>query len=525
MRTSQQKYRTQGILGIPYSDVNQQYLLGSELGEGVAGTVRICTALGGKDGQSSALACKTVRKKTLTSATSVRQLRREVRALREAGDHPSVVALKDVLEDGENVHLIMELCQGGDLFDRIKQWKRFSEGEASRVTQTILSVLRNCHAKGIAHRDVKPENILLKSWTSNTDVKLVDFGQAEFFTVGQKMTKPVGSKYYVAPEVLDCSYGPEADLWSLGVTLYILLSGSPPFMAKKQKDLFQKIKVGVYDIETGPWRRISNKAKHLVCRMLCSDPSRRITAEEALVHPWILQQCGVHAPIRSLSHTLPVQEALQKSHNFGVCEKDKSSGTFPKCKTDPAPPSVPQTPIIPLSRISTNNTDNASIYSSSRKSVDYDSSESRQFLDPWVQFSKNSSLSSSSSPLRNRYSTDETTSSPSSEPSSPSSPSKNSDSPTKRHSSSSRFRFSFSSQISTPPSSWSQRVFAPIADVAWYNPRAKNAKCTFRLSTSSERESESERRSMERRSHGCFRPCGSNEMGAMEEMETRAIVH
>lgn len=274
-------------MDIAYADVAQHYSLGAELGEGAAGVVRRCT-----DRRTGELmACKSVAKNGPGGAVELENVHMEVRALKVVGSHPAVVGLRSVLEDEEHVHIVIDICEGGDLFDRIKVKKKYLEKDAARVCRSLASIVHFCHSKGIMHRDLKPENVLLVSQNSDTDIKLADFGQAVFFTPGVRLTEMVGTLYYIAPEVLNSSYGPEADVWSLGIILYILLSGGPPFYGKKQESTMAKIRSGTLNLENGPWKNISEEAKDLVRQMLCSDPSKRITAEKAKGHPWIRQQC------------------------------------------------------------------------------------------------------------------------------------------------------------------------------------------------------------------------------------------
>ncbi|CAI5940523.1 unnamed protein product, partial [Closterium sp. NIES-64] len=196
----------------------------------------------------------------------------------------------------QHVHLVMELCAGGELFDRIKAKGRYSEPQAAAVVATVARVLQQCHAAGVIHRDVKPENILLCTKQSDTDVKLIDFGVATFFQPGVPCTDMAGSPYYLAPEVLAESYGPEADVWSTGVVLYILLSGLPPFWAPNNEAIFQAIKAAPVNLVRPPWPSVSGEVRDLVRRMLEKRPEDRITLAEVLEHPWILRHTRASAP-------------------------------------------------------------------------------------------------------------------------------------------------------------------------------------------------------------------------------------
>ncbi|CAI5972377.1 unnamed protein product [Closterium sp. NIES-64] len=217
----------------------------------------------------------------------IEDVRREVAVMEMLKGHPSIVNLRNAFEDAQDVHLIMELCEGGELFDRIKLRGKFPEADAARVIRTVVLVLRHCHGAGIMHRDLKPENILLVSNNSDTDLKVIDWGVATFFQKGKPCTDMAGSPYYLAPEVLAEKYGPEADIWSAGVVLYILLCGLPPFWGTTNDAIFEAIKQATLNLVRPPWPSISDEAKDLVVRMLTRNPKKRITAEEILDHPWI----------------------------------------------------------------------------------------------------------------------------------------------------------------------------------------------------------------------------------------------
>ena len=147
--------------------------------------------------------------------------------------HPNIVTLKGAFEDKHDVHIVMELCSGGELFDRIAARGHYSERAAAILTKTIVSVVDYCHKNNVIHRDLKPENFLLADKREDAPLKVTDFGLSVFYKEGEVFTDTVGSAFYVAPEVLKGKYGKEADVWSCGVILYILLSGTPPFWGGK----------------------------------------------------------------------------------------------------------------------------------------------------------------------------------------------------------------------------------------------------------------------------------------------------
>ncbi|KAL0317209.1 UNVERIFIED_CONTAM: Calcium-dependent protein kinase [Sesamum angustifolium] len=169
-------------------------------------------------------------------------------------------------EDVVAVHLIMELCAGGELFDRIIQRGHYTERKAAELTRTIVGVVEACHSLGVMHRDLKPENFLFVDQKEDSLLKTIDFGLSIFFKPGEKFNDVVGSPYYVAPEVLRKRYGPEADVWSAGVIVYILLSGVPPFWAESEQGIFEQVLHGDLDFTSDPWPSISEDAKDLLLK-------------------------------------------------------------------------------------------------------------------------------------------------------------------------------------------------------------------------------------------------------------------
>ncbi|URD97826.1 calcium-dependent protein kinase [Musa troglodytarum] len=281
------------VLGHKTPNIRDLYILGRKLGQGQFGTTYLCTEIAtGND-----YACKSIGKRKLISKEDVEDVRREIQIMHHLSGHKNVVTIKGAYEDALYVHIVMELCSGGELFDRIIERGHFSERKAAELIRIIVGVVEACHSLGVMHRDLKPENFLLVNKDDDSSLKAIDFGLSVFFKPGQIFTDVVGSPYYVAPEVLCKHYGPEADVWTAGVILYILLSGVPPFWAAQQ-GIFDAIMKGVIDFDSDPWPLISESAKDLIKKMLCSLPSERLTAHQVLCHPWVCEH-GV-APDRAL---------------------------------------------------------------------------------------------------------------------------------------------------------------------------------------------------------------------------------
>lgn len=271
------------ILGKPYEDVKSRYTIGRELGRGQFGVTYLCT----DNLNGHRYACKSIAKRKLVTKNDKEDMRREIQIMQHLSGQPNIVEFKGAYEDKHSVHLVMELCAGGELFDRIIAKGHYSERAAASICRAIVNVVHICHFMGVMHRDLKPENFLLSSKDENAALKATDFGLSVFIEEGKVYRDIVGSAYYVAPEVLRRRYGKEIDIWSAGVILYILLSGVPPFWAETEKGIFDAILQGHIDFESSPWPSISSSAKDLVRRMLTQDPKRRITSAQVLEHPWL----------------------------------------------------------------------------------------------------------------------------------------------------------------------------------------------------------------------------------------------
>ncbi|KAF6147766.1 hypothetical protein GIB67_006739 [Kingdonia uniflora] len=207
----------------------------------------------------------------------------------DVSPHPNVIHLYDVYEDSKGVHLILELCSGGELFDRIVAQERYNEAGAAVVVQQIASGLSALHQANIVHRDLKPENCLFLNESERSPLKIMDFGLSSV----EEFTDPVvglfGSIDYVSPEALSQGrISSASDMWSLGVILYILLSGYPPFHATSNRHKQQLILAGDFSFDEHTWKNISSSAKQLISSLLTVDPHKRPNAQELLLHPWVI---------------------------------------------------------------------------------------------------------------------------------------------------------------------------------------------------------------------------------------------
>ncbi|KAH9651740.1 calcium-dependent protein kinase 9 [Citrus sinensis] len=266
------------ILGKAYEDVQLHYTIGREVGRGEFGITYLCT----ENSTGLEFACKSIPKRKLVKDVEKDDVRREIEIMRHLSGQPNIVQFKAAYEDDQFVHIVMELCAGGELFDRIVARGHYSERAAASVFRVIMNVVNVCHSKGVMHRDLKPENFLFTTGDENAVVKATDFGLSAFIEEGKAYREIVGSPYYIAPEVLSQSYGKEADIWSAGVILYILLCGVPPFWAETDQGVAQAILKGEINFQRDPFPSISSSAIELVRRMLTQDPKRRITVAQVL---------------------------------------------------------------------------------------------------------------------------------------------------------------------------------------------------------------------------------------------------
>ncbi|XP_077097417.1 calcium/calmodulin-dependent protein kinase (CaM kinase) II beta 1 isoform X33 [Siphateles boraxobius] len=281
-----------------------EYQLYEELGKGAFSVVRRCVKL--STGQE--YAAKIINTKKL-SARDHQKLEREARICRLL-KHSNIVRLHDSISEEGFHYLLFDLVTGGELFEDIVAREYYSEADASHCIHQILDSVHHIHQHDIVHRDLKPENLLLASKCKNAAVKLADFGLAiEVQGDQQAWFGFAGTPGYLSPEVLRKeAYGKPVDIWACGVILYILLVGYPPFWDEDQHKLYQQIKAGAYDFPSPEWDTVTPEAKNLINQMLTINPAKRITAQEALKHPWVCQR----STVASMMHRQETVECLKK---------------------------------------------------------------------------------------------------------------------------------------------------------------------------------------------------------------------
>mmetsp|Transcript_53823 Transcript_53823/g.122435 ORF Transcript_53823/g.122435 Transcript_53823/m.122435 type:complete len:569 (-) Transcript_53823:235-1941(-) len=253
------------------------------MGEGSYGTVKRCV----NQATGAVRAVKTIHK-NLLKERSMKQLKEEIDVMKVM-DHPHILKLYESFDDRRRIYLILELCEGGELFDRIVKAKRFTERTGAILVRQMLLAINYMHQNNIIHRDLKPENFL---FATHDDVevaplKLIDFGLSKRFTQGEALNTKAGTPYYVSPEVLQGKYSEKCDVWSVGVILYVCLSGSPPFYGRDTKAVLAAVTRANFNFEKRAWTAVSDRAKDAVSKLLSKDPNARPSASEALAFDWL----------------------------------------------------------------------------------------------------------------------------------------------------------------------------------------------------------------------------------------------
>merc|ERR1712113_220781 len=223
-------------------------------------------------------------------------------AIMKIMDHPNIIKLYETFEDHRNIYLVMELCTGGELFDRIIEAGHFTEVQAAILVQQIIRAIFYMHENHVCHRDLKPENFLFQSKDAieKPSLKIIDFGLSCKFDQNQVLTTKAGTPYYVAPQVLGGKYDQLSDLWSVGVIMYVMLCGYPPFFGETDAEVLSKVRLGNFSFNAADWKNVSEDAKNLIRMLLKMNPRDRYTAEQALNHDWIKNKApkATDSPLR-----------------------------------------------------------------------------------------------------------------------------------------------------------------------------------------------------------------------------------
>ena len=282
MSTDKQGFNKEEFVGKAQGELTDKYEIIREIGSG--GFSR-CLLVKNKTTKVS-YACKELLKKSLSDYEG---LMREVNLMIKL-DHPNIIKLYEYYENDKKIYLIMELCTGGELFDRIventENGIQFTEKQAANLFRQMMNAINYCHKNGIVHRDLKPENLLYLNKDKNSPIKVIDFGMSKRFTPEKFMSEKVGTAYYISPEVLQGKYDEKCDIWSAGVILYIIICGYPCFNGEDDDEIFAAIQKGKIQFPSPEWDDISEDAKNLIKKMCCP-PDKRLTAEQVLQETWV----------------------------------------------------------------------------------------------------------------------------------------------------------------------------------------------------------------------------------------------
>ncbi|XP_059048501.1 ovarian-specific serine/threonine-protein kinase Lok-like [Achroia grisella] len=314
-------------------EISKKYYISRLLGQGACGIVKLvydkikCTKY----------AMKIIKKSRLTNGqfnnlNDPKKIMNEINIMK-ALKHPCVISTEEVMDTRDTVYIILELMQGGELFDRISKQHRLTEQLTRFLFRQMVLAVKYLHSQGITHRDLKPENVLLESKDERTLVKITDFGMSKFVGEDSFMKTMCGTPLYLAPEVLMANgqrcYGPQVDVWSLGVILFVCVTGYLPFSTEHRfTTLKDQIVKGQYCTSLSQWRKISVQGKHLIGRMLTVQPERRITLDEILNHPWMQDEDVIISVNKLLSNTTQMKlfsELTISSTSTSVLDQENSN--------------------------------------------------------------------------------------------------------------------------------------------------------------------------------------------------------
>ena len=275
--------KTEG--GSLWKDIRKVYKFGKVIGGGSFGTVR--QAYKRDDESKQLVAIKSISKKSL-SAEELENLIKEVEIISSL-DHANIIDFLETYQDAIYFHIVMELCTGKELFDKLVECGILSEKKVNKIIYKICKAILYCHTVGIIHRDIKAENIIFKDESENSEIKIIDFGLSKKFNPNEKMKSILGTAFYVAPEVLKGSYDEKCDVWSIGVLTFILLSGTPPFKGKNDFDIFNNIVKSDLVFDEKKFKNVSEEAINFIKYCLKKDPTERASVSELLDSEWFLE--------------------------------------------------------------------------------------------------------------------------------------------------------------------------------------------------------------------------------------------
>ena len=249
---------------------------------------------------------KTYDKEKLKS-TNQNQFEEEINLIRTL-DHPNIFKIYEFFQDSKMFYLVSEYLQGGELFGFITTHKNFSEKTVCTIMEQVLSAVNYLHLHGVLHRDLKPENIMLAEKDNINSIKLIDFGTSKYFDKDQKLTAPIGTCYYMAPEMIKRNYDERIDIWACGIIMYILLVGYPPFNGQTDLDIFKSIIHRPLIFDRDDWKDITPGAINLLMGMLEKDPDCRIDLQSIFKHNWFKR----NFKIKALNNSRTVLKRLKK---------------------------------------------------------------------------------------------------------------------------------------------------------------------------------------------------------------------
>ena len=286
--TANTSRRNSSIIFDKYSkqkDFRKKYEYISLIGNGSFGKVRLFVE---RECKSFKYAIKTI-KKDIFNPYNIQSIKREIDILRSL-DHPNIVKYFETYEDENYLHIVMEYIPGDNLFQVLteKLNRKLTERQISKIMSCLLKAVLFLHHNGIIHRDIKPENIVFSDTENFKSLKLIDFGLS-IQQNARKEKRRVGTPYYMAPEMISGNFVKESDVWSIGVIMYILVTGKQPFSGKTKEEVYDKVKIGKYDFKTLYYSKCSNLVKDLIKKILVTEPDKRMTIEACLEHSWFKQ--------------------------------------------------------------------------------------------------------------------------------------------------------------------------------------------------------------------------------------------